>query len=113
MALSLQDLISRSPEDTLAVVRGKNQGLKNSGVLSGETLIKSGSGYIYWLTVSDTAALAIELNDSTDDSGTDLWSIDLPADGYGHFLFDPPIKFSAGIYLDVSTGTCKVTVGYT
>ena len=112
MAISLQDLISRSPDDALAVVRGKNQDLKNSGVLSGDTLIKSGGGYVYWLTISDTAALSIELNDSTDDSGTDLWSINLPADGYGHFIFDPPINFSAGIYLDVSTGTCKVTVGY-
>ncbi len=113
MALSFQDLISRSPEDALTVIRGKNQDLKNSGVISGDTLIKSGGGYVYWLSVSDTAALEIGLNDSTDNSGSDLWSINLPADGYGHFIFDPPIKFSTGIYLDVSTGTCKVTVGYT
>ncbi len=112
MALSLEDLIARSPEDALAVVRGKNKDLENSGVKSADNLIKSGGGYVYWFTVSDTAALAIELNDSTDDSGTDLWAIDLPADAYAHFIFDPPIKFSTGIYLDVSTATCKVTIGY-
>jgi hypothetical protein len=112
MALSLQDLVSRSPKDALAVVRGKNQDFKNSGILSEDTLIKSGGGYVYWLTVSDMAALTVELNDSTDGSGTGRWGIDIPSDGYGHFIFDPPIKFLTGIYLDVSTGTCKVTVGY-
>lgn len=87
-------------------------GLSNSGVLSADTAVKAAAGEVHWLTVSDTAALAIELNDSTDGSGTDKWALDLPADGYAHFIFDPPIEFSTGIYLDVSTGTCKVTIGY-
>lgn len=87
-------------------------GLLNSGVLQADKAIEEAASKVYWLTVSDTAALAIELNDSLDNSGTDLWGIDLPADGYGHFIFDPPIEFSAGIYLNVSTTTCKVTVGY-
>ena len=92
-------------------IRG-NAGLPNSGVLSADKAIKEAAGEVYWLTVSDTAALAIELNDSIDDSGTDKWGFDLPADGYAHFIFDPPIEFSTGIWLDVSTATCKVTVGY-
>ena len=112
MAFSLEDLITRSPPDALSIVRGKNPDLKNSGVLSGDTAVKSGGGYVHWMTVSDTAALAIELNDSVDNSGTDRWAVDLPADAYAHFIFDPPIKFSNGIYLDVSTATCKVTIGY-
>ena len=86
--------------------------LLNSGVLSADTSIKTGTGDVYWLTVSDTAGLAIELNDSTANGGTDKWGIDLPAAGYGHFIFDPPIEFTTGIYLDVSTTSCKVTVGY-
>ncbi|MBA7584132.1 hypothetical protein ES708_26085 [subsurface metagenome] len=92
-------------------IRG-NASLLNSGVLSADKAIKSEAGEVYWLTVSDTAALAIELNDSLDDSGTDKWGFDLPADGYAHFIFDPPIEFATGIWLNVSTVTCKVTVGY-
>lgn len=112
MALSFENIVLHSPPGALTVVRNAQPKLQNSGVLSTNTLIKSGAGYVYWLTVSDTAALAIELNDSTDNGGTDKWALDIPADGYGHFIFDPPIKCDTGIYLDVSTATCKVTVGY-
>jgi len=90
----------------------RSRGLLNSGVLIGDTSVKATPGVVYWLTVSDSAALAIELNDSTANGGTDRWGLDIPAAGYGHFIFDPPIEFSTGIYLDVSTVTCKVTVGY-
>ncbi len=87
-------------------------GITGSGVKSADALIKNGAGAVYWMTVSDTAALAVELNDSTANGGTDAWAIDLPAGAYAHFIFDPPIPFATGIYLDVSTATCKVTIGY-
>lgn len=93
------------------VVRGPG-GLLNSGVLSADTAVKAAPGDVYWLTVSDSANLAIEINDSVAGAGADVWGIDLPAAGYGHFIFDPPIECAAGIYLDVSTITCKVTIGY-
>ena len=86
--------------------------LLNSDVLAADTSVKGSAGEVYWMTISDTAALAIELNDSINNTGTDKWALDLPAAGYGHFIFDPPIECAAGIYLDVSTGTCKVTVGF-
>jgi len=86
--------------------------LLNSGVLSADTAVKSVAGEVYWLTVSDTTALSVELNDSTDNTGTDKWAIVLPANAYAHFIFDPPIEFGTGIYLDVSTATCKVVIGY-
>ncbi len=95
-----------------AVVRGETSNLLSSGIKSADTLILTGAGYVYWISVSDTAALAIELNDSTDGAGTDQWGVEIPADGYGMWIFDPPLSFTTGIYLDVSTGTCKVTVGY-
>ena len=88
-----------------------NVGLSNSGVLIGDTQVKTGAGEVYWITVSDTAILAIDLEDAVG-SGTSKWGVDLPAGAYAHFIFDPPIEFSTGIYLDVSTVTCKVTVGY-
>ena len=86
--------------------------LLNSGVLSANTAIKISAGAVYWLTVSDTVASTVKLNDSTNGSGTDLWAIVLPADAYAHFIFDPPIEFDTGIYLDVSTASCKVVLGY-
>ena len=100
-----------TPGTTNNVVRGTNA-LSNSGVLSADTAVKASAGLVYWLTVSDTAALAIEINDSTAGAGADVWALDLPAAGYGHFIFDPPIVCATGIYLDVSTATCKCTLGF-
>ena len=85
--------------------------LLNSGVKSADAQIKATAGDAYWITVSDTAGLAITLEDAVG-TGTAKWGIDLPAAGYAHFVFDPPIEFATGIYLNVSTATCKVTVGY-
>ena len=112
MAMSLEEIIAHSPPGVLAVVRGSDSDFKTSGVLSGDTLIRTGKGFVSWVSVSDSAALSIELNDSTANDGTDQWGIDLPADAYGMWIFDPPIPFVSGIYLDVSTVTCKVVVGY-
>jgi len=86
---------------------------RSSKILQADTLIKTGNARVNWITVSDTAGLAIELNDSTGNDGGDLWGIDLPAAGYVHCVFKPPLDFENGIYLDVSTTSCKVTVGYT
>lgn len=86
--------------------------VSNSGVKSADAAIKATAGAVYWITISDTGALAAELNNSPDNGGTDLWAISLPAGGYLHCVFSPPLSFSAGIYLDVSTATCKVVVGY-
>jgi len=91
--------------------RNSETGLSTS-VKSADTAIKSAAGKVYWITVSDSADLEVELNDSTDNSGTDKWGIKFNADSIFHFIFDPPIEFSTGIYLDVSTATCVVTVGY-
>jgi len=86
--------------------------LLNSGVLAADTQVKASAGNLYWLSVSDTANLAIEINDSVGGAGVDVWGIDLPAAGYAHLIFDPPIECANGIYLDVSTVTCKATIGY-
>jgi len=100
-----------TPGTTNNVVRGTNA-LTNSGVKSADVAVKASAGLVYWMTVSDTANLAIEINDSVAGAGTDVWALDLPAGGYGHFIFDPPLVCGTGIYLDVSTVTCKVTIGY-
>jgi len=86
--------------------------LLNSGVLTTDTAIKESTGNVYWLTVSDTVAAVVGLANSTTNSTTYLWKVTIPSDGYGHFIFDPPIEFSTGIWLDIPTGTPDVIVGY-
>lgn len=81
-----------------------------SGIKTADVAIKSSPGKVYWVTISDTDAGVVQLNNSLDDTGTDLWQMTLPANGYGHFIFDPPIDFDIGIYLDVPTGTPDVIV---
>ncbi len=105
------DEITDDTQNDIPTHRGKG-GLLNSGVLATDTAIKASSGAVYWISVSDTVALNIELNDSPGGTGTDRWAATLPATCYAHYIFDPPIEFGTGVYLDVSTATCKVVVGY-
>lgn len=87
-------------------------GLLFSGLKTADAAIKTAPGKVYWLTISDASASAIQLNDSTDDTGTDLWGLILTTNVFHHFNFDPPIEFATGIWLDVSTGTPDVYIGY-
>ena len=86
--------------------------LLNSGVQTADVAIKASKGEVYWLTVSDDSAAVIGLADSLANSTTYLWKLTIPADGYAHIIFQPPIEFSTGIWLDVPTGTPDVIVGY-
>ncbi len=105
------DEITDDTQDSLRAFRTK-AGLLNSGVKSADAVIKASPGAVYWISVSDTAALLVEIENSATGGGTNVWAVDLPAAAYAHFIFDPPIECAAGIYLDVSTATCKVTIGY-
>ena len=87
-------------------------GLVSSGVKTSDEAIKAGAGKVYWLSVSDTAAGVVGLADSLTNSTTYEWKTTIPADGYAHFIFDPPIEFATGIWLDIPTGTPDVIVGY-
>ncbi len=88
------------------------RGIKSSGVKTADVLIKTGHGLVWWLTVSDTSAGVIGLADSLTNSATYVWQITIPADGYAHFIFDPPLEFETGIWLDIPTGTPDTIVGY-
>lgn len=101
-------------DDTYDVVKTLRQGqVTSSGVKSGDAAIKASAGTVYWISIcDDTNDLTVDLNDSDDNSGTDQWSQDYIAPAYAHYIFDPPLPFASGIYLDVSTATCKVVVGY-
>ncbi len=85
----------------------------SSGVKTTDTALKDGSSEIHWITVSDTtAASQIQINDSYDDSGTDIWTIELPQNGYAHCTFPAPLFCGTGIYLDIPTGAPSVVIGY-
>ena len=92
--------------------RAREEGVSYSGLKTADVAIKSSPGKVYWLTISDASASAIQLNDSTDDSGTDIWGLILTTNTFHHFNFDPPLEFATGIFLDVSTGTPDVYMGY-
>jgi len=74
---------------------------------------------VHWITASNGHAseiTAVELNDSTDDSGTDRWACYLSDNAAGNntvsMSFDPPIEFVNGIYLDLTNATTvAVTIG--
>lgn len=90
-----------------------------STVTTADATIKTGQGDVWWITISNshaTASTAVELNDSTDDSGTDRWgvlleAVDLSGQPF-HATFNPPIHFNTGIQIDITGGTVKATVGF-
>ena len=87
-------------------------GLSSSGVKTADVAIKASSGAVYWLTMSVTAAAVVGLANSLTNSTTYVWKATLPTDGYAHYIFDPPLEFTTGIWLDVASGTVDVIVGY-
>lgn len=86
-----------------------------TSVCASDTVVYTGVSKIYWVTANNSHATetsAIEL----EDTGTDKWAVVLDAvdgsTGTVHALFDPPIKCTTGISVDITGGTALVTVGY-
>ncbi len=89
-------------------------GYVTSSVSTADAVLKTGAGFIHWITISNihaTEASAIEL----EDTGTDVWGITVEAldqnIGIVHAVFDPPIRCTTGISVDITNGTIKATVG--
>lgn len=92
--------------------RHSETGLSTSGVITSDTAVKAAPGKVYWITASCESASVIQLNDSTDDSGTDKWQFRIPDNGHDHVIFDPPIECATGIYIDIPAGEPTTVVGY-
>jgi len=92
--------------------RAGETGCQNSGVVTSDTAVLAAAGKVYWLSASTESAARMQINDSTDDSGTDVWEMRIPDNGYIHVNFDPPIECGTGIYLDIPAGEPSVIVGY-
>ena len=92
------------------MVAGKVQPI----VSTADATLKSTSGYIYWITISNshaTDATAVELANG----GTDVWGVQVEAVDKNmppfHAVFDPPIYCDTSIIIDITAGTVKATVG--
>ena len=84
-------------------------------VSTADATLKATSGYIHWITISNTHATAAA-NVELDNGGTDVWGVQVEAIDQSllpfHATFDPPIYCDTSIILDVTGGTVKVTVGF-
>ena len=88
--------------------------MQSSGLQTADVAIKADAGTVYGITISESAATAcrVQLNDSTDDSGTDLFDIELVASPQPIHINFPQggLTFATGIYLDVPTGSPNIIV---
>ena len=85
----------------------------NTSINTSDGAVKSEAGLVYWVLVSSVATGgAWQLNDSTDDGGTDLVSGLIPANDMKMITFDPAIEFATGIYADIPGSNITLTVGY-
>ncbi len=86
---------------------------ESTSVKTSDGAVLSSAGRVFWIAASAGATGgAFQLNDSTDDGGTDKFDITMPASSVQHFAFDPPIEFGTGIYADIPGTNVTITVGY-
>ena len=94
--------------------RGKRMPNPTTSIDTSDGAVKSGPGTVYWLIVSAAATGgAYQLNNSTDDSGTDLVSGVAPANSMTFLDFTgAPLEFNTGIYADIPGTNVTITTAY-
>ena len=87
---------------------------EHTTILTSDGQVKAGPGYVYWVLVSVAATGgAWQLNDSTDDGGTDIVSGVAAANTQTFLDFSGfPIRFGTGIFADIPGSNITLTVGY-
>ena len=84
-----------------------------TSIKTADALVYTGQAKVYWVTASAAATGgAAQLNDSTDDGGTDKWSVVVAANTSTTHVFDPAIDFDTGVYADIPGTNVTLTVGY-
>ena len=91
-----------------------------SAVKTGDAAIKSSPGYFFGILVATdgTNDVTIQIYDNTSGSGTKLLPDSLvittgSSDRWEQISFNPPLPFSTGLYVDVTTsGTVNYIVYY-
>ena len=92
-------------------------GQVSTTILTSDGQIKATGGTLVWLTISAVATGgAVQINNSTDDSGTDLMSFVVPANSMTHIYLGMPdqggLYFKDGIYCDIPGSNITVSAGY-
>lgn len=84
-----------------------------TAITTADVQVKATTGIVYWVLASAGATGgAWQLNDSTDDTGTDLVSAVSPASSIVFIPFDPPVEFGTGIWADVPGTNITLTIGF-
>jgi len=67
---------------------------------------------VFWFSCKGGAAASnFQLNDSGNNKGSDVWDVTVPANTSFHCVFDPPMLFEYGLYVDVDKTDSSWTVG--
>lgn len=94
----------------MAVVPAK---IENTSIKTSDGAVLSSPGHVYWILASAGATGgAWQINDSTDDSGTDKISAVSPANSIQFIPLNPPLKCNVGIYADIPGTNITLTVAY-
>lgn len=82
--------------------------------LTGVGAVSVGRSKLYWVTVRPSAAdWSIALDDSTAGGADTKWDAGATSNSSPfHGIFDPPMEFDAGIYLEATDHIQGVTFGY-
>ena len=70
---------------------------------------------VFWLTVRPSSAdWYVSLDDSLDGTGTTVWDVGSGGSNSApaHVIFDPPIEFDTGCYLEAVDHIASCTIGY-
>jgi len=88
--------------------------IENTGVVTSDTAVATGLRLLYWLVVTaGGTGGAFQINDSTDDTGTDKIDITMPASTTLTINFgNNPLELKTGLYVDVPGTNITVNVGY-
>ena len=89
--------------------------IEKTAVVTSDTAVRTGLTTVWGVAVSAGATGgAFQLNDSTDDGGTDLLNLTMAATTTLFLNIDPsPLEFKNGLYIDVPGTNVTVNVGWT
>jgi len=97
----------------ITVPNAAPEGVTTTAIVTSDTAVKAAPGKVYWISASAAATGgAWQINDSTDDSGTDKISAVQPALSTTPILFDPPLECTVGIFADIPGSNITLTIGY-
>ena len=89
--------------------------IEKTAVVTSDTAVRTGLTTVWWVAVSAGATGgAFQLNDSTDDGGTDLLNLTMAANTTLFLNFGmSPLEFKTGLYIDVPGTNVTVNAGWT